>query len=71
MISVFAEFEGAMIQERVRAGLARARAQGKKLGRPRFHPKMEQTSAPRWPEAIVAFCGSRPTSAWIAALCNG
>lgn len=30
----FAEFERAMIQERVRAGLQRARAQGKRLGRP-------------------------------------
>ena len=29
----FAEFERAMIQERVRAGLARARGQGKQLGR--------------------------------------
>jgi DNA invertase Pin-like site-specific DNA recombinase len=29
----FAEFERAMIQKRVRAGLARARGQGKQLGR--------------------------------------
>jgi DNA invertase Pin-like site-specific DNA recombinase len=35
MCGVFAEFEHSMIQERVRAGLARARAQGRKLGRPR------------------------------------
>ncbi|MBI1318974.1 MAG: resolvase [Candidatus Hydrogenedens sp.] len=35
MCGVFAEFERAMIVERVRAGLARARAQGKVLGRPR------------------------------------
>lgn len=34
MMAVFAEFERAMIQERVRAGLARARASGKRLGRP-------------------------------------
>ena len=34
MMGVFAEFERAMIQERVKAGLERARAQGKKLGRP-------------------------------------
>jgi DNA invertase Pin-like site-specific DNA recombinase len=34
MIGVFAEFERAMIQERVYAGLARARAEGKILGRP-------------------------------------
>jgi DNA invertase Pin-like site-specific DNA recombinase len=35
MLGVFAEFERAMIQERVKAGLARARAAGKTLGRPR------------------------------------
>lgn len=34
MMAVFAEFERAMIVERVNAGLARAKAQGKKLGRP-------------------------------------
>jgi len=34
MCGVFAEFERAMIRERVRAGLERARAQGKILGRP-------------------------------------
>jgi len=33
MLSVFAEFERAMIVERVNAGLARARASGKRLGR--------------------------------------
>ena len=33
MLGVFAEFERSMIQERVRAGLARARAQGVTLGR--------------------------------------
>ena len=35
MMGVFAEFERAMIQERVHAGLARARAEGKRLGRPK------------------------------------
>ncbi len=34
MLGVFSEFERAMIQERVRAGLARARARGRRLGRP-------------------------------------
>ena len=34
MLGVFAEFERAMIGERVRAGLARARGEGKRLGRP-------------------------------------
>jgi len=33
-VGVFAEFERAMIQDRVRAGLERAKAQGKVLGRP-------------------------------------
>ena len=34
MMGVFAEFERSMIHERVMAGLARARAEGKQLGRP-------------------------------------
>ena len=35
MMGVFAEFERSMIQERVHAGLRRARANGKTLGRPK------------------------------------
>jgi DNA invertase Pin-like site-specific DNA recombinase len=35
MLGVFAEFERSLIVERVNAGLRRARAQGKCLGRPR------------------------------------
>ncbi len=42
MCGVFAEFERSMIQERVKAGLARARAQGKKLGRPRVSASVER-----------------------------
>jgi len=34
MMGVFAEFERSIIHERVMAGLARARAEGKQLGRP-------------------------------------
>ena len=34
MMGVFAEFERAMIQDRIRAGLTRAQANGKRLGRP-------------------------------------
>jgi DNA invertase Pin-like site-specific DNA recombinase len=37
----FAEFERAMIRSRVNAGLARARARGAKLGRPRVSGKVE------------------------------
>ena len=38
MLGVFAEFERGMIQERVKAGLRRAKAQGKRLGRPPVPP---------------------------------
>lgn len=41
MMGVFAEFERAMIQERVRAGLNRAKAEGKTLGRPRVNEEVE------------------------------
>ena len=34
-MDVFAEFERSIIQERVRAGTARAKAAGKRIGRPR------------------------------------
>jgi hypothetical protein len=39
---VVAEFERAMIAERVRAGLARARSEGKRLGRPPIAPALEK-----------------------------
>src|SRR6266850_4239918 len=42
MLGVFAEFERSMIKERVRAGLARARAEGKRLGRPAIKPETQQ-----------------------------
>lgn len=41
MAGVFAEFERSMIQERVRAGLERAREQGKVLGRPKVSLRTE------------------------------
>src|SRR5258708_3648350 len=49
MLGVFAEFERAMIQERVRAGLARARSEGKQLGRPKITMQTERAlqAAPR------------------------
>jgi DNA invertase Pin-like site-specific DNA recombinase len=42
MLGVFAEFERSMIQERVRAGLRRAKEEGKQLGRPRIAPDLEK-----------------------------
>ena len=41
MLGVFSEFERAMIQDRVRAGLRKARAEGKTLGRPRVTATIE------------------------------
>jgi DNA invertase Pin-like site-specific DNA recombinase len=42
MMGVFAEFERAMMRERVLTGLKRARAKGKKLGRPMISPAKER-----------------------------
>ena len=42
MMGVFAEFERAMIAERVRAGLRRAKDEGKQLGRPRIASELEK-----------------------------
>ena len=41
MLGVFSEFERAIIRERIKAGLARARSEGKVFGRPRVSEKME------------------------------
>jgi DNA invertase Pin-like site-specific DNA recombinase len=41
MMGVFSEFERAMIRERVNAGLSRAKANGKTLGRPKTEAKQE------------------------------
>ena len=42
MMSVFAQFERSLIQERVKAGLERAKSQGKRLGRPPVPPIQKQ-----------------------------
>ena len=41
MCGVFAEFERSIIRERIGAGLARAKANGKRLGRPKVDPEVE------------------------------
>jgi DNA invertase Pin-like site-specific DNA recombinase len=41
MMGVFAEFARAILGERVRAGLARAISEGKRLGRPPIAPELE------------------------------
>ena len=45
ILAALSEFERCRIQERVRAGLARARAQGKRLGRPRAKIPVERLAA--------------------------
>jgi DNA invertase Pin-like site-specific DNA recombinase len=45
ILGAIAEFERARIAERVRAGLDRARAQGRRLGRPRVVPSGERLRA--------------------------
>lgn len=42
MLGVFAEFERAMISERVKSGINRARSQGKTLGRPKVNHEIEE-----------------------------
>lgn len=42
MMGVFAEFERAMIRDRVNSGLARAKAEGKTLGRPKLGASTEK-----------------------------
>jgi putative DNA-invertase from lambdoid prophage Rac len=46
IISAFAQLERDLIRERTLAGLARARAWGKKLGRPRKTPPVKPTEIP-------------------------
>jgi DNA invertase Pin-like site-specific DNA recombinase len=41
MLSVFADFERAMIVERTKAGFQRARAQGKLIGQPKVGSALE------------------------------
>lgn len=47
ILGAIAEFERSRISERVRAGLARVRAQGKKLGRPVRIPPIDRVEAVR------------------------
>ena len=62
MTGVFAEFERSMIRERVNAGLARARAQGKTLGRPKLATRTEA--------AIRAALGEGKSIRNVAAACK-
>jgi Resolvase, N terminal domain len=72
MMGVFAEFERAMIQERVRAGLARARSEGKRLGCPPIPAKTEAAIRAARPSQVVLGCARLPRgSGVILARCSG
>ncbi len=66
IIGAMAEFERALIQERVRAGLRNARGKGKRLGRPRVvvnTAKVEKLRAEglQWKQIAVLMNISLPT----------
>lgn len=66
ILGAIAEFERGRIQERVRAGLARARAQGKRLGRPRCRPALMPVPGGTVREAAECWGVSKSTAArWI------
>jgi len=68
ILGAIAEFERARIAERVKAGLQRARAQGKRLGRPRKAPPAIVVPGGSVREAARAWGVSKSTAArWIAA----
>ena len=75
MMGVFAEFERAMIQERIRAGLARAKDEGTTLGRPRSmpppNPPSGRLSGRLSGRAIAACARSLPISTLASAPFNG
>src|SRR5213592_1661014 len=68
ILGAISEFERARIAERVKAGLQRARAQGKRLGRPRKAPATIAVPGGSVREAARAWGVSKSTTAhWIAA----
>jgi hypothetical protein len=60
MMGVLAQFERTMIQERVRAGLARTKAEGTQLGRPRIDGKTEEAIRRALNKTALAFARSPP-----------
>ena len=63
ILGAIAEFERGRIRERVMAGLARARAQGKRLGRPRTHPTVVNVPGGSVRSAAAAWGVSKSTAA--------
>src|SRR5215813_9017238 len=67
ILAALAEFERERIRERVLAGLRRAKAQGKQLGRPRVRPAVIEVPGGSVRAAAEAWGVSKSTAArWIA-----
>ena len=67
ILAALAEFERERIRERVLAGLARAKAQGKRLGRPRSRPAVIAVPGGSVRAAAAVWGVSKSTAArWIA-----
>jgi DNA invertase Pin-like site-specific DNA recombinase len=72
ILAALAEFERERIRERVVAGLQRARAQGKRLGRPRNQPALIEVPGGSVRTAAIAWGVSKSTAArWIANVSHG
>lgn len=63
VLGAIAQFERERIAERVRAGLARARSQGKRLGRPRRRASVANASGLSVREAATLWGVSKSTAA--------
>ena len=67
VLGAIAQFERERIAERVKAGLARARAQGKRLGRPRLKPAPPATAGLSVRQAAAQWGVSKSTAArWMS-----
>jgi DNA invertase Pin-like site-specific DNA recombinase len=65
MMGVFAEFERAMIQERVRAGLARAKAQGTRSGKAIGRPTIPESTERAISKALAKGLGIHKVAATV------
>jgi DNA invertase Pin-like site-specific DNA recombinase len=59
MMGVFAEFERAMIAERTKAGMARAKAAGKRIGRPKLDLDLRRKIVQRLTDGDSAYATSK------------
>jgi DNA invertase Pin-like site-specific DNA recombinase len=59
MLGVFAEFERALIQERIKAGIAKAKQTGTKSGRPFGRPVIDESRARQIRELLAQGIGIR------------